>query len=64
MYLCRSFDQLSHDQTYTDANPVIHIGFPDYTLFEDSPEFYATYKLINVVVTVRNIIWICATTKE
>lgn len=48
MYLCRSFDQLNHGQTYTDANPVIHIGFLDYTLFEDNPEFYATYKLINV----------------
>lgn len=48
MYLCRSFDQLNHGQTYTDANPVIHIGFLDYTLFEDNPEFYSTYKLINV----------------
>lgn len=28
--------------------PVIHIGFLDYTLFNDFPEFYATYKLINV----------------
>lgn len=48
MYLCRSFDQLNHGQAYTDANPVIHIGFLDYTLFENNPEFYATYKLINV----------------
>ena len=28
--------------------PVIHISFLDYTLFEKSPKFYATYKLINV----------------
>ncbi len=48
MYLCRSFDQLNHGQTYSEAKPVIHIGFLDYTLFEERPEFYASYKLINV----------------
>jgi hypothetical protein len=26
----------------------IHIGFLDFTLFEDYPEFYATYKMMNV----------------
>lgn len=48
MYLCRSFDQLNHGENYMDANPVVHIGFLDYTLFESQPEFYASYKLINV----------------
>ena len=48
VYLCRSFDQLDHGQEYEEIRPVIHIGFLDYTLFEKSPEFYATYKLINV----------------
>lgn len=48
MYLCRSFDQLNHGQDYSEAKPVIHIGFLDYTLFEKTPEFYASYKLINV----------------
>ena len=48
IYLCRSFDQLDHGQEYGEVQPVIHIGFLDYTLFEKSPEFYATYKLINV----------------
>lgn len=48
MYLCRSFDQLNHGQNYIDAKPAVHIGFLDYTLFEDHPEFYASYKLINV----------------
>ena len=47
-YLCRSFDQLHHGQNYSDAKAVIHIGFLDYTLFPDHPEFYATYKLMNV----------------
>ena len=48
MYLCRSFDSLNRGQDYTEAKPAIHIGFLDYTLFEDQPEFYASYKLINV----------------
>ncbi len=47
-YLCRSFDILNHGQDYTEVKPVIHIGFLDYTLFNDFPEFYATYKLLNV----------------
>ncbi|MBQ6888920.1 MAG: Rpn family recombination-promoting nuclease/putative transposase [Lachnospiraceae bacterium] len=47
-YLCRSFDQLHHGQNYSEAKAVIHIGFLDYTLFPDHPEFYATYKLMNV----------------
>ncbi len=48
MCLCRSFDQLNHGQSYIEVKPVIHIGFLDYTLFEETPEFYAAYKLINV----------------
>ena len=48
IYLCRSFDNLNHGQDYTEAKPVIHIGFLDYTLFDKFPEFYATYKLLNV----------------
>ena len=47
-YLCRSFDILNHGQDYQDIKPVIHIGFLDYTLLSDYPEFYATYKLLNV----------------
>lgn len=48
MYLCRSFDHLNHGQNYTEARPAIHIGFLDYTLFDEHPEFYACYKLINI----------------
>ena len=47
MYLCRSFDQLNRGQDYTEAKPVVHIGFLDYSLLEDCPEFCASYKLIN-----------------
>ncbi len=48
MYLCRSFDHLSHGQNYSETKSAIHIGFLDYTLFNERPEFYASYKLINV----------------
>ena len=46
-YLCRSFDQLYRGQKYEEALPVIHIGFLDYTLFPDEPEFYAQNVLMN-----------------
>lgn len=48
LYLCRSFDSLNRGDYYFDIQPAIHIGFLDYTLFPDHPEFYATYKLINM----------------
>ncbi|MCM1155150.1 MAG: Rpn family recombination-promoting nuclease/putative transposase [Roseburia sp.] len=48
LYLCRSFDRLHHGQNYSDMPTVIHIGFLDFTLFEECPEFYSTYKLMNV----------------
>lgn len=48
LYLCRSFDQLNHGENYGKAFPAVHIGFLDYTLFHEYPEFYATYKLMNV----------------
>ena len=47
-YLCRSLDMLTHGQEYDEIKPIVHIGFLDYTLFNDYPEFYATYKLMNV----------------
>ena len=47
-YLCRNFDQLNKGQNYSELKPVIHIGFLDYTLFPEHPEFYATYRLLNL----------------
>lgn len=48
MYLCRAFDQLYRGQKYETALPVYHIGFLDFTLFPEYPEFYATYQLLNI----------------
>ena len=47
-YLCRSFDNVYRGKDYITAKPVIQISFIDFTLFPDSPEFYATYLLKNV----------------
>ena len=46
-YACRSFDSLYQGQKYEEAMQVIHIGFLEFTLFEDAPEFYSEYKMIN-----------------
>lgn len=47
-YLCRAFDQLNTGDDYSRIKPVIQIGFLDFTLFPEAPEFYATYKMLNV----------------
>ena len=47
-YLCRSFDNVYRGKDYITAKPVIQISFIDFTLFPDSPEFYATYLLKNI----------------
>lgn len=47
VYLCRRFDNLSHGTEYSDTKPVYHIGFIDFPLFKDEPEFFAKYQLIN-----------------
>ena len=48
-YLCRSFDNLSKGLEYNDVKSAVHIGFLDYTLFPDEPEFFSTYKLMNIL---------------
>ena len=47
-YLCRCFDSLEKGDSYTSAHPVIQIGLLNFTLFPEYPEFYATYKFLNV----------------
>ena len=47
-YLCRAFDQLPKGGSYLDIKPVHHIGFLDYDPKGLSPEFYATYQLLNI----------------
>jgi predicted transposase/invertase (TIGR01784 family) len=47
-YLCRNYDNLLKGNNYSEASHAIHIGLLDFTLFPDVPEFYASYKLMNV----------------
>ena len=47
-YLCRSFDEVYKSDDYTTAIPVIQIGFLDFDLFPEAPEFYATYMMKNI----------------
>lgn len=47
-YACRTFDDLNRGEDYIKVKPVIHIGFLDYELFPDVPEFFAMYKFVNV----------------
>lgn len=46
-YLCRIFDNLNHGETYENVRPAVQIGLLDFTLFEDHPEFFANYYLMN-----------------
>lgn len=46
-YACRSFDNLAKGENYGQVHPVIHIGFLNFTLFPEHPEFYANYMLMN-----------------
>ena len=47
-YAARSFDNLNAGDDYVNVMPVHSIGFLDFTLFPEAPEFYATYQLQNV----------------
>ena len=46
-YLCRCFDNLQKGAQYSHVKSAVHIGFLDYTLFPERPEFFSTYQLIN-----------------
>lgn len=46
-YLCRSFDHLNNGDAYTQAKPAVQIGFLNFTLFPDHPEFFSTYYMMN-----------------
>ncbi len=47
-YLCRNFDNLNKGTDYIQTKSAIHIGFLDFTLFPNLPEFHATYKMQNI----------------
>ena len=48
-YLCRCFDNLKPGDGYVSVKGAYHIGFLNYTLFDDTPDFFATYSIRNDV---------------
>lgn len=46
-YLCRRFDNVSRGKDYNTVKPVFHVGFLDFTLFDEHPEFFAKYQMRN-----------------
>ncbi len=48
-YLCRAFNHLKEGESYSKIKPAIHIGFIDFDLCPEEPEFYSTYHLANDV---------------
>lgn len=47
-YAARTFDSLSAGKDYIEVKPIHSIGFLNFTLFPQAPEFYATYQLMNI----------------
>ena len=47
IYLCREFDDLDHGVDYSNVQTAYQIGILDFTLFEEHPEFFATYQMRN-----------------
>ena len=46
-YLCRKFDSIARGEDYNTAQSVYQIGFLDFTLFEEHPEFFSKYQIRN-----------------
>ena len=46
-YLCRSFDHLNKGMNYSEVKPAVQIGILNFSLFEETPEFYANFYMIN-----------------
>lgn len=47
-YLARSYDNVVKGDEYINVKPVYHIGFLNYTLFPEYPEFFAKYRMMNI----------------
>ena len=49
LYWCRTYDTLHGGEDYGRLKPAYHIGILDFTLFEDKPEFFSEYRVLNVL---------------
>lgn len=48
VYLSRLFDGLNVGENYKFVKPAFQIGILNYTLFPEHPEFFSTYKMLNI----------------
>lgn len=48
IYLCRLFDNLNSGENYSQVRPAFQIGILNFAPFPKHPEFYSTYKLMNL----------------
>ena len=46
--LARSYDNVAKGDEYINVKPVYYIGFLNYTLFPEYPEFFAKYRMMNI----------------
>ena len=46
--LAWSYDNVAKGDEYINVKPVYHIGFLNYTIFPEYPEFYAKYRMMNI----------------
>lgn len=46
-YACDEYQNLNKGDNYLDVKPVYQFGILDFTLFEEAPEFYAKYMIMN-----------------
>lgn len=47
LYLCRVYSNLESGDEYIQVLPATHIGFTDFTVTPDNPQFYSTYRLMD-----------------
>ncbi len=47
-YVCSNYKNLKSGEDYNEAMPSVHIGFLDFTLFEEHPALYSTYRMLEV----------------
>ncbi len=48
VYLSRLFDGLNKGEAYRAVKPAYQIGILNFTLFPEYPEFFSTYKMLNI----------------
>ena len=47
-YWARNFSHLEKKKDYKAVRPTYHIGILDFSLFQEEPEFYSEYRILNV----------------